>query len=100
MTENCVLMSQKVLLNTLEMLNNKQSLFLQHFLCKKDSVYLFRGAHFKIICVLHIDIERRKNRFLKFCYVPTTSAAHNRLLFILFLLRPFTVLMKQTRQAV
>jgi hypothetical protein len=47
-----------------------------------------------------IDIERRKNRLLKFCYVPATSAAHNRLLFFLFLLRPFTVLMKQTRQAV
>jgi hypothetical protein len=47
--------------------------------------------------VVIIDIERRKNRLLKFCYVPTTSAAHNRLL---FLLRPFTVLMKQTRQAV
>ena len=43
-----------------------------------------------------IDIERRKNRLLKFCYVPTTSAAHNRLLFF-FWLRPFTVLMKQTR---
>ncbi len=47
-----------------------------------------------------IDIERRKNRLLKYCYVPATSAAHNRLLFFLFLLRPFTVLMKQTRQAV
>jgi len=47
-----------------------------------------------------IDIERRKNRLLKFCYVPATSAAHNRLLFFLFLLQPFTVLMKQTRQAV
>jgi hypothetical protein len=44
-----------------------------------------------------IDIERRKNRLPKFFYVPATSAAHNRLL---FLLRPFTVLMKQTRQAV
>jgi hypothetical protein len=32
--------------------------------------------------------------------VPATSAAHNRLLFFLFLLWPFTVLMKQTRQAV
>ena len=38
-----------------------------------------------------------QNRLLKFCYVPATSAAHNRLL---FLLRPFTVLMKQTRQVV
>ncbi len=31
-----------------------------------------------------IDIERRKNRLLEFCYVPTTSTAHNRLLFFLF----------------
>jgi hypothetical protein len=50
--------------------------------------------------VLSKDIERRKNRLLKFCYVPATSAAHNRLLFFIFLLRLFTVLMKQTRQAV
>ncbi len=35
-----------------------------------------------------------------FCYVPATSAAHNRLLFFSFLLQPFTVLMKQTRQAI
>jgi len=34
---------------------------------------------------------------LSFVYVPTTSAAHNRLLFFFFLLRPFTVLMKKTR---
>ncbi len=40
-----------------------------------------------------IDIKRRKNRLPKFCYVPATSAAHNRLLFLLQLL---TVLMKQT----
>jgi hypothetical protein len=32
--------------------------------------------------------------------VPATSAAHNRHLFFLFLLWPFTVLMKQTRQTV
>jgi hypothetical protein len=37
---------------------------------------------------------------LKFCYVPATSAAHNRLLFLFNLLQPFTVLMKQTRKAV
>ena len=42
----------------------------------------------------------KKYRLLKFCYVPATSAARNRLLFFLFLLRPFTVLMKQTRQVV
>jgi len=47
-----------------------------------------------------IDIERRKNRLFKFCYVPATSAAHKSLLFFLFLLQAFTVLMKQTRQAV
>ncbi len=46
----------------------------------------------------NIDIERHKNRLLKFCYVPATSAAHNRLLF--FFLLPFTVLMKQARQVV
>ncbi len=44
--------------------------------------------------------QKMKNRLLKFCYVPATSAARNRLLFFLFLLWPFTVLMKQTRQAV
>jgi hypothetical protein len=49
--------------------------------------------------VTTIDIERRKNRLLEFCYVPATCTAHNRLLFF-FLLRPFTVLMKQTRQVV
>ncbi len=32
--------------------------------------------------------------------MPATSAARNRLLFFLFLVQPFTVLMKQTRQAV
>jgi len=32
--------------------------------------------------------------------VPATSAARNRLFFFLFLLWPFTVLIKQTRQAV
>jgi hypothetical protein len=32
--------------------------------------------------------------------VPTTSATRNRLLSFLFLMRPFTVLVKQTRQAV
>jgi hypothetical protein len=46
-------------------------------------------------CSKIIDIERCKNRLLKFCYVPATSEAHNRLLFF-FLLQPLTVLMKQT----
>jgi hypothetical protein len=49
--------------------------------------------------LLLIDIERRKNILLKVCYVLGTSAAHNRLLF-LFLLRLFTVLMKQTKQSI
>jgi hypothetical protein len=31
-----------------------------------------------------IDIKRRKNRLLKFCYVPATSTIHNRLLFFFF----------------
>ncbi len=44
--------------------------------------------------------RKTKNRLLKFCYVPATSTGRNSLLFFLFLLRPFTVLMKQTRQAV
>jgi hypothetical protein len=45
--------------------------------------------------------QKTKNRLLKFCYVPATSAARNSLLFFLsYLLRLFTVLMKQTRQAV
>jgi hypothetical protein len=47
-----------------------------------------------------MDIKRRKNRLLKFCYVPATSAAKYGLLFFSFLLLWFTVLMKQTRQAV
>ncbi len=37
------------------------------------------------ICVwLIIDIERHKNRLLKCCYVPASSADHNRLLFFSF----------------
>jgi hypothetical protein len=44
-----------------------------------------------------IDIESLQNRLLKVCYVPATSAGLNRLL---FLLRPLTVVMKQTRQVV
>jgi hypothetical protein len=46
--------------------------------------------------VLSPKISKDKNRLLKVCYVPATSASHPRL----FLLRPLTVLMKQTRQAV
>jgi hypothetical protein len=49
-----------------------------------------------------IDIEKLQNRLLKVCYVPATSASFNRRLFFLylFLLRPLTVQMNQTRQAV
>ncbi len=32
-------------------------------------------------CMFAIDIERPKNRLLKFCYVPAISTAQNRLLF-------------------
>jgi hypothetical protein len=46
-----------------------------------------------------IDIETLQNRLLNVCYVPTTSASLNRLLFF-FLLQLLTVLMKQTRQVV
>jgi hypothetical protein len=56
-------------------------------------------AWIKLICSNH-RYRKAQNILLKFCYVPATSAAHNRLLFFLFLLQPFTVLMKQTRQAV
>ncbi len=47
-----------------------------------------------------IDVKSLQNGLLKVCYVPATSASLNRLLFFLFLLWPWTVLMKQTRQAV
>jgi hypothetical protein len=49
-----------------------------------------------LLSLLPIDIEGTKIDCLSFVYVPATSAAHNRLLFFLFLLRPFTVLMKKT----
>jgi hypothetical protein len=55
------------------------------------------GGTTKIEMILSIDIESLQNRLLK-VYVPATSAPLNRLLF--FLLRPLTVLMKHTRQAV
>jgi hypothetical protein len=43
------------------------------------------------------DIESLQNKLLKVCNVPATSAGLN---ILLFSLRPLTVLMKQTRQAV
>jgi hypothetical protein len=36
---------------------------------------------FKQVVVVGIDIERRKNRLLKFCYVPATSASLPRVSF-------------------
>ncbi len=46
----------------------------------------------------------KKYRLLKFCYVPATSIGLNSsqasFLFLFLLLRPFTELLKQTRQAV
>ena len=47
-------------------------------------------SHSKV-CRYHIDIESPKIDCLSFVYVPATSAAHYRLLFCFFLLRPFTV---------
>jgi hypothetical protein len=41
--------------------------------------------------------QKSKNRLLKVCNVPATSAGLSRLLFLQW---PLTVLMKQTRQAV
>ncbi len=47
------------------------------------------------VFVESIDINRRTIDCLKVCYVPVTSAG---LPWLLFLMRPLTVLMKQTRQ--
>jgi hypothetical protein len=44
-----------------------------------------------------IDIESLQNRLLKVCYVPASSAGFPFLSFLFLLLRPLTVLMKQTR---
>ncbi len=49
------------------------------------------------ILVWNHRYRKAKIDCLRFVYVPATSAAHNRLLFFFFLLRPFTVLMKKTR---
>ncbi len=51
---------------------------------------------------LSIGIESLQNRLLNVCYVPATSAGLPRVSFsfLFLLLRPLTVLMKQTRQAV
>ncbi len=50
--------------------------------------------------VFTIDIESLQNRLLKVCYVPATSTSLPKVNFFSFpflLLRPLTVLMKQTR---
>jgi hypothetical protein len=51
-----------------------------------------------------IDIESLQNRLLKVCYVPSNSAGLPSVSFFFsfpfLLLRPLTVVMKQTRQAV
>ncbi len=55
------------------------------------------------LCVHH-RYQKMKNKLLKVCYVPTTSAGLPRVSFFLsvlfLLLQPLTVLMKQTRAAV
>jgi hypothetical protein len=55
----------------------------------------------KIFNLLYsIDIKILQNRLLKVCYAPATSDRLPRPLFIYFLLRPLTVLMKKTGQMV
>ena len=65
-------------------------------------VGFFAATHAVVaVClVTNIDIESHKNRLLKVCYVPATSAHLPRLLFIYFLLQQLTILMKQTKQVV
>ena len=60
---------------------------------------VLRPALFSLLnkSVEAIYIERRKNRLLKFFYVPATSAAHNRLHF--FFLFFFAVAVYSTNEA-
>jgi hypothetical protein len=64
-------------------------------------VYIFKPCR-SISSGLNIDMESLQNRLLKVCYVPATSASLPRVtfffsfLFFFLLLRPLTVLMKQT----
>ncbi len=44
--------------------------------------------------------QNKKNRLLKVCYVPATTAASFKAFFLFIILQPFTVLMRHTRQAV
>ncbi len=58
----------------------------------------FKNVKFGFQCNSQISKEYR---LLKFCYVPATSATSSKAFlasFLFFLLRPLTVLMKQTRQ--
>ncbi len=70
--------------------------------CNRLKLNAYVNYPLRLVCDVIIDIESLQNRLLKVCYVPTTSASLNRRLFFLylFLLRPLTVLMNQTRQAV
>ncbi len=64
---------------------------------KKKMVKMILRNDATTFSITTIDIKSIQNRLLKVCYVPATSAGFPRLL---FLLRPLTVLMKQTRQAI
>ncbi len=63
--------------------------------------WFFQHLGMQLRGVRLIDIESLQNRLLKVCYVPATSASLPRLSFLFYfiflLLRPLTVLMKQTR---
>jgi len=74
-----------------------KDLFTQQKFCGNNAIMQQRLTTYY---VLAIEIESLLKRLLKVCYVPATSANLKRLLFSLFLLRPLTVLMKQTRQVV
>ncbi len=98
-----------VLTNLVQLLWVQQTLFT--FFCKTS--YLNEEVNrtepspsVSVICISAwtIDIESLQNRLLKVCYVPATSAGLLRVSFffsfLFLLLRPLTLLMKQTRQAV
>ena len=67
-------------------------------------MYMPEWRHCLFTSGFSIGIESLQNRLLKVCYVPATSTGLPRVSFffsfLLLLLRPLTVLMKQTRQAV
>ncbi len=87
--------------NTMNFFHFSQRFFTKHF----NKVMPLDVLAGKIkIKVCNIYIKSLKNRLLKVCYVPATSAGLPRVSiffsFLFLLLRPLTVLMKQTRQAV